>query len=229
LEGFKPFAVLQYKGIFEDRGRYRSILRNLQTDIRQEKLMRPISSITAVCVSLAFLIPAGAQDNATTRDLSVEQVTVHNAGTEKGSLRITASVDRKDLTYARGETVKLNIKTNEDAYVTIYSVGPSGQVTQLFPNKFQQNNLVKANKATDIPDGKSQIRVSGPVGAELIKIIASNKPHHVLPVTSLESGQVFVVMKGGVAELVRNLEVAAVPAADKLTMHNLIIKTIASR
>ena len=54
------------------------------------------------------------------RDLSVEQATAFHAGTPApGSLRISTWVDRHDLTYARGDAVRIFVKTNEDAYVTL--------------------------------------------------------------------------------------------------------------
>jgi hypothetical protein len=191
--------------------------------------MHRTSSVTAMFLLAVSAGLALAQDSADTRNLSVEQVTAYNAGAGKGSLRITASVDRKDLTYARGDTLKLSVKANEDAYVTVYNVGPSGQVTQLFPNKFHEDNRVKANTTVNVPGAKAQIKVSGPVGAELIKIVATSKPHKVLS-AGTESGQVFVVMKGGVSDLVRNLQVtAAEPAATGVATHNLVIKTVASR
>ena len=35
------------------------------------------------------------------------------------------------------ETVGLLLTTNEDAYVTVLDIGPTGRVTQLFPNPYQ--------------------------------------------------------------------------------------------
>jgi hypothetical protein len=169
------------------------------------------------------------------RDLSVEQATAFQAGTPApGSLRISTWVDRHDLTYARGDAVRIFVKTNEDAYVTIINVGPSGKVTQLFPNAFQQSNRVAANRALEVPsaNGGSRINVSGPVGAELIKVFVSNEPIKIIPESQLVGSGAFRSLAGGVSDLVRNLEVtAAAPASgeSKFAISNLVIKTISSR
>ena len=169
------------------------------------------------------------------RDLSVEQATAFQAGTPApGSLRISTWVDRHDLTYARGDAVRIFVKTNEDAYVTIINVGPSGKVTQLFPNAFQQSNRVAANRALEVPsaNGGSRINVSGPVGAELIKVFVSSEPIKIIPESQLVGSGAFRSLAGGVSDLVRNLEVSAGGPAggqSKFAISNLVIKTISSR
>jgi hypothetical protein len=169
------------------------------------------------------------------RDLSVEQATAFQAGTPApGSLRISTWVDRHDLTYARGDDVRIFVKTNEDAYVTIVNVGPSGKVTQLFPNAFQQSNRVAANRALEVPsaNGGSRINVSGPVGAELIKVFVSSEPIKIIPESQLVGSGAFRSLAGGVSDLVRNLEVSAGGPAggqSKFAISNLVIKTISSR
>ena len=169
------------------------------------------------------------------RDLSVEQATAFQAGTPApGSLRISTWVDRHDLTYARGDAVRIFVKTNEDAYVTIINVGPSGNVTQLFPNAFQQSNRVAANRALEVPsaNGGSRINVRGPVGAELIKVFVSSEPIKIIPESQLVGSGAFRSLAGGVSDLVRNLEVSAGGPAggqSKFAISNLVIKTISSR
>ena len=165
------------------------------------------------------------------RDLSAEQATAFQAGTPApGSLRISTWVDRHDLTYARGDYVRIFVKTNEDAYVTVINVGPSGKVTQLFPNAFQQSNRVAANRALEVPsaNGGSRINVSGPVGAELIKVFVSSEPIKIIPESQLVGSGAFRSLAGGVSDLVRNLEVSA-GGQSKFAISNLVIKTISSR
>jgi Domain of unknown function (DUF4384) len=176
----------------------------------------------------------GAED-LILRDLSAEQATAFQAGTPApGSLRVSTWVDRHDLTYARGDGVRIFVKTNEDAYVTIINVGPSGKVTQLFPNAFQRSNRVAANRALEVPsaDAGSRINVSGPVGAELIKVFVSSEPIKIIPESQLLGGGAFRSLAGGVSDLVRNLEVSAGGPGggqSKFAISNLIIKTISSR
>ena len=77
------------------------------------------------------------------RDLTVEQATAAAAGVQRpGSLRVAVTTDRADATYATGETVRLFLNVNEDAFVTVLNIGASGKVTQLFPNRAQPDGKV---------------------------------------------------------------------------------------
>lgn len=103
-------------------------------------------------------------------------------------LNITAWVDKESNTYAIGESVRLFVKSNKDAYVTVLNVGPSGNTTVLFPNQYQQNNFIAANQVREIPGQGSpaMITVGGPVGRELIKVVASSKAVPLFQPTQLE-------------------------------------------
>ena len=87
--------------------------------------------------------PAAAQqlDEAVQRQLSVQQVQAYQAGSPTNTLTMEASFDRQNGVYGNGERVSLAVRVNEDAYVTIVTVGPSGKVVQLFPNESQPQNL----------------------------------------------------------------------------------------
>lgn len=188
-------------------------------------LLGTMVAVAAVC---------GAQAQ-TVRDLSPEQTSAHDAApTKPGSLTILTLLDRPDATYALGETVRLAVKSSEDAYITVFNVGPSGKVTQLFPNAFQTANKVKAGEAVEIPAAASgaQIRVTGPVGAELIKVIATSKPVTVIPDTHFASGAgLFRSLDGGVEVFNRDLEVVSSnpPADTKVAVVNQVVKTVAAR
>ena len=126
---------------------------------------------------------AGAQEagkSPLSRTLSVEQTAVYDVQPQPrpGGLDVVSWVDRSDYTYAEGENVTLFVKTSDDAYVTILNVDPAGQTTILFPNEYQPDNLVRANRVVQVPDraSLSRIVVTGTTGTELIKVIASTEP-----------------------------------------------------
>lgn len=176
---------------------------------------------------------AVAQDRP--RDLSVDQAAAFSAGVaHAGPLKVTVGSDHADATYAVGETARLFISSNEDAYVTVFSVGPTGQVHQLFPNPYQADNRVEAGRPTEIAGGATggRMTISGPVGAELIKVVASNKPLTVIAENLLLGREMFRTVDGGVTALVRNLNVVAnAPNAGerKIDIENFTLRTIASR
>jgi Domain of unknown function (DUF4384) len=172
---------------------------------------------------------AAEEDDVEVRDLSVQQTEAYKASPAKtSSIQLTVGVDRKNKTYASGEAVKLRVKVNEDAYVAVFNVGASGKVTQLFPNKLQKNQLIKAKHDTQIPPSNSSvaIKVSGETGAELIKVYASDKPLKIRQEED-DKGQMFLSVQGGVETLVRDLSVTdSGKPAEKLSIVNLSIKTV---
>jgi Domain of unknown function (DUF4384) len=189
------------------------------------------SKYAALALLPFMFAPAGAQDMP--RDLSVQQTTAYGAGTSRpGSLKVSVGADRSDATYAMGETARLFISSNEDAFVTVFSVGPTGQVHQLFPNSYQPENRVLAGRPVEIAGGNSgaRISISGPVGAELIKVVASNKPLVVIAENLLQGRDIFRIVDGGVQTLVRNLEIVGNDAGDrKIDIENYTLRTVAAR
>ena len=149
------------------------------------------------CGVLTALLAAGAGAAAAqepeARQLTVQQVGILTAAppepTQANPLTVTAWVDHADSTYALGEQVQLFVQTNKDAYVTVLNVDPTGGTTVLFPNQFQPDNRVPANTVTQVPDPASgtAFTVSGPVGAELVKVIASTESRP--PFASAQLGQ----------------------------------------
>lgn len=190
---------------------------------------------TLLSAAALGLMLVGAAHAQTLRDLTPEQATAFQATPIKSStLEVLTILDRQDATYALGETVRLAVKANEDAYVTVFNVGASGKVIQLFPNAFQTDNRVKAGEAMEIPAAASgtQIRVSGPVGAELVKIVATSKPVTIVPDSQFaKTAGIFRTLDGGLDGLKRDLDIAtSSPPADlKVAVVDQIVKTITSR
>jgi hypothetical protein len=198
--------------------------------------MRSIATITAAAVAAllvsATLNWASAEDDIAVRDLSLEQAKIFRAGSAKQtSLQVTASVNRIDRTYAKGEKVKLRIKVNEDAHVLVFNTGPKGKTVRLFPNEKQKSDLVKAGHSISIPPAGTSLKVTGDTGAELITVVASNQPFKLASGVVMSGDDVFVSMKESADEFARDLalETDTPKPARKVSMVKLPIKTVASR
>jgi hypothetical protein len=200
--------------------------------------MRSIFTIATIAASALLLTGAtnlaSADDDAGTRDLSLEQIKIFRAGSAKQtSLQVSAGVDRADLTYAKGEAVKLQVKVSEDAHVLVFDTGPTGNIVRLFPNEFQKDDLIKAGHTVSIPpsDAKVKIKVTGNTGAELITVVASNKPLKLVSGALVSGDDVFMPVKESTDEVARDLalETDNPEPAKKLSMVKLVIKTVASR
>jgi Domain of unknown function (DUF4384) len=200
--------------------------------------MRSIFTVATIAASALLLTAAtnlaSADDDAATRDLSLEQIKIFKAGSPKqGSLQVTASVDRSDLTYAKGEVMKLQVKVSEDAHVFVYDTGPGGNRILLFPNPLQKDDLIKAGHSVSIPpsDAKVKIKVTGKTGAELITVVASNKPLKWASGVVMSGDEVFMTVKESADEFARDLtlETENADPGKKLSIVQLPIKTVASR
>ena len=202
---------------------------------------RSAAAALAALLALTHAAAATAQDEVPDqwqRQLSIQQTGVHGVAAPPPApaavdpLRVTAWVDHEDNTYAVGEAVQLYVRANKDAYVTVLNVGPTGETTILFPNQFQADNRVLANTVLRVPDpgSGSQIAVGGPVGAELIKVIASTQPRPPFAAAQLGRAGPYQSVAGAADATARNLQVALTdPAGGEWDDYNKTIRTVASR
>lgn len=168
---------------------------------------------TVLAAMLVAMAGGAAAQAPEERQLTIQQTGILGVQaqptTQLNPLRVTAWVDHQDNTYAFGEQVQLFVQTNKDAYVTVLNVDPTGTTTVLFPNRFQSDNFVPANTVVRVPDRVSgtAITVSGPVGAELIKVIASTNPRPPFEAAQLGQAGPFRRLASGPDETARRLEV----------------------
>ena len=162
-------------------------------------------------VALSLLSAAAAAQGVPLRNLTVEQAaTAQLAAPRPGSLAATITADRADATYAVGETVHLTLTVNEDAFVTVLDIGPTGQVTQLFPNKYQTDNHVVAGRPVEIAAPGTGARIV--VGHDGNRTHQSHRVEQTDrrdPQSQLRAVGGFRSVNGGVKSAVRDLQVVA--------------------
>ncbi len=114
------------------------------------------------------------------------------------TLRLKVSTNK--LHYKIGDAIIISITPTEDAYITVINHGTSGDVHQLFPNKYNQQRFVKANQTIRIPknDAPYNFIVTEPVGSDFIKVIASTDAGKILADSSLKP-----LIKGGVFKQIK--------------------------
>lgn len=162
--------------------------------------------------------PATAQENdrPLSRSLTVEQTAIYNvrppvrpADTRGDGLEVLAWVDRPEYTYASGEEVHVFVEANKDAYITVLNVDPAGETTVLFPNRYQPDNWLAAGRTLQVPDQAAEFRivVSGAVGTELLKVIASTERRPLLETLQMADAGPFQVVRAQPARLARSLTV----------------------
>ena len=83
--------------------------------------------------------------------------------------------DRAKPDYAIGESLQLYLRPNRDAQVVVVNVNSRGQTTVLFPNDYAANNRLAADRVVSLPgaDTRYALRIDGPPGPSLIRVIAT--------------------------------------------------------
>ena len=207
---------------------------------RDRTARRSAFASALVLGAVASLHAAHATDEATTRDLTPEQNTIFSVAVPPPPpsiptaqrLNVTAWVDHADNTYAIGEEVRLYVRPNKQAYITIINIGPTGNKTLLYPMRHQAWTPVGAGQIVEIPshDSGVSIRVNGPVGRELIKVIASTSPERLLEETELSGTGPFSVIGREASSLARDLQVTMNHrASHEWDVYNKVITTIGGR
>ena len=191
----------------------------------------------AALIAAVTILPAAAVAQEDARLLTVEQTAVSAVAAPVGDpagnpLGVVAWVDHPDNTYAAGERVRLFVQTNKDAYLTVLNVAPDGATTVLFPNRYQTDSLVRANVVTEVPDpaGRARITVSGASGAELIKVIASNRSVSLFEAASLGRAGPYSAVQAPAGEAARTLQVVMDEAAHaEWDVYDKVIRTVPAR
>jgi hypothetical protein len=80
--------------------------------------------------------------------------------------------------YHAGETMVLSVQPTEDAYVYCYYQDSSGAVARIFPNRFQPDAFVHANRQIEIPPPGQRsfaIRFDKPGGTESVACLGADR------------------------------------------------------
>ncbi|GHF99263.1 S-layer protein [Deinococcus piscis] len=112
-------------------------------------------------------------------------------------LNVQVNVD-KDSTgnavpsYRIGESIRLSVKTNRDAYVYLFSVDAAGKVNQILPNQMDQGeSFVRANTVKTFPPANAgyTFDIEGPAGLNKVLALASLSELSLNDISRFENAQ----------------------------------------
>jgi hypothetical protein len=97
------------------------------------------------------------------------------------SLKVQVAVNKAGVNplYTQGESLKISVSVNQDAYVYAFNITATNEVVVLLPNGFSNGTpFLKANETRTFPGANDQytIEVSSPYGQEKIFALASKTP-----------------------------------------------------
>ncbi len=164
---------------------------------------------TALIVSLSSMIVSAALAGSRDIEVTPEQEPIYRIEAPKSDLKVSAWVDRADDSYRTGENVKLFVRANKDAYITVLDVGTSGKVHVIFPNKYQKDNHVLAHQVVQIPgpDDRFRFKIGGPTGTELIKVFATTKRKALIREDQMASVGPFARVTGSSQSIARDITI----------------------
>lgn len=101
-----------------------------------------------------------------------------------------------------GDTITYTIAAHRDCHLALLDFSTSGEIVQLFPNRFHPDSLVRAGSVHQIPS-QGSFDVTGPAGSETVLGIACDAAFHLLP-PNYAAGP-FMTVTGDNAPLVKNM------------------------
>ena len=95
----------------------------------------------------------------------------------KSGFKINIWTVRNTDKYRIGEDVVYLIRTNRDSYVTLFNIGSSGNIYQIYPNQYQKVSFCRAGETVRIPASNADFafQLQGPTGFETVKAFATLK------------------------------------------------------
>jgi TolB-like protein len=102
--------------------------------------------------------------------------TLANLKQDKASFNVDIWTNKRR--YRVGEEIRFSFRSDQDCYLTLIDYEPTGKVKILFPNRYYQDNFIRAGKTYIIPGREYgfKLTVEPPRGVEKIKAIATTKP-----------------------------------------------------
>ncbi|WP_034383259.1 DUF4384 domain-containing protein [Deinococcus sp. YIM 77859] len=111
-------------------------------------------------------------------------------------LSVSVRVDKDNTgngnpTYRVGENIRISTTVNRDAYVYLFNVDATGEVTQILPNRLSDSNFVKANTTVTFPEPGANFTftVGNDLGLNKVLALASLTPLNLDQLSTFKSQQ----------------------------------------
>lgn len=169
--------------------------------------------LTLLLFALAFSV-VSAQNSVV---ISPQSIVVN----PKPSFNVEVFVDKdgsgeRSPSYEVGETIQIGVRVSESAYVYLYNVRSSGEITQILPNQFDEagrNNYVQAGQTKYFPEDSAgyTFDVAGPRGLDKVIAVASREPLDTAQLADFGSNPDFASSNQGEASFAQGLSIVVSP------------------
>lgn len=119
-------------------------------------------------------------DSISIKPVNFDNYKIYNQGSpvlEKQDFNVVLWAERGSYgIYKDGERLVLKIKSDKDCYIKLLHTAVDGKITLIFPNKFENNNFIKANETYEFPSKSMgfDFVLGEPYGIETIHLIAQD-------------------------------------------------------
>jgi hypothetical protein len=179
--------------------------------------MRSVSAFVPACVAVfSLLIPcissAATREDGETESFNFE---VLAPDADSGVARMpnapfgpmAVRVRPNEVRYHVGDSARIRYSANRDCQVFIFITDSEGSSRLIFPNFFDRDNRVKANRRYSIPDRRYELQVTGPTGPVDLTIVGVEKSWPFLDEWIRYSQEdPYPAFRGGATELTRRIE-----------------------
>jgi len=89
---------------------------------------------------------------------------------------LTLQVAPEHPNYYPATSFACYVRSDADAYAYVFLTEGDGVVRQIFPNRYDRDNALKAGVTRRIPDGGYRLEIEGAPGAAEVFVVASTEP-----------------------------------------------------
>ncbi len=106
-------------------------------------------------------------------------------------LMIEVQVDKP--VYRIGEFIVLTVRSNQDCYLALYDISTEGEVSQIFPNKYANDNLIRGGRLYRIPTETDNFdyEITGPPGIERVRAVCTQKNVNIIDPSVVSKQETF--------------------------------------
>jgi len=118
--------------------------------------------------------------------------------------------------YQLGENVQISVRVSQSAYVYLFDVKPSGEITQILPNHYDQqgrDNHLRAGETRTFPPPNSRysFSIAPPNGLSKVIAVASKQQLDTSQLAQFQSGQSFASSNIGQQGFVQGFAIVVEP------------------
>lgn len=186
--------------------------------------MRKLLTLLALVLPLAF-----AQKIV----ISPEAIVVNPSPAPNFKVSVSLDKGGAQPVYQLGENVHITVRVSESSYVYLFSVKPDGEITQILPNRFDQegqNNRLGAGESRTFPPANASyaFTVAPPRGLSKVIAVASKRQLDTSQIARFASGSSFASGSGGQEGFVHGFAIVVRPVPQQDWVTDTVLYSVGS-